>query len=54
MRHETAEGVESDLEKLFAFLIKGPDGSLTLLSCLKYEYDVWSCSSHFRTMRQYA
>ena len=49
MPNETSEllGTDSGLEKLFAFLMKGLDGSLTLPSCLRYEYDVWSCSSPF-------
>lgn len=37
VRHEE---IDSGLEKLFAFLIKGLDGPLTLPYCLRYEYDV--------------
>lgn len=41
-------GVDNSLEKLFALLVKGLGGSLTLLSYLRCAYDVWSYSSHFR------
>lgn len=49
----TCWAVESGLKNLFAFLMKRLDRSFTLPFCLRYEYDVWSCSSHFGTMRQY-